>query len=70
MPVTYGGCSPRNLGSSPSPGPPRLHRLEENLAGANIEFTAGELDDLTTTASQLQVVGDRLPQRMLEPTEQ
>jgi aryl-alcohol dehydrogenase-like predicted oxidoreductase len=52
------------------PGTTKLHRLEENLAGANIEFTAGELDDLTTTASQLQVVGDRLPQRMLEPTEQ
>lgn len=52
----------------PIPGTTKLHRLEENLGGADIEFTTDELTDLTTAASQLQLVGDRLPQGMLELT--
>ena len=54
----------------PIPGTTKLHRLEENLGGADVEFSADELDDLTAAASKLQVTGDRLPKGMLELTGQ
>ena len=54
----------------PIPGTTKLHRLEENLGGADVEFTADELHDLTAAASKLQLVGDRLPKGMLELTGQ
>ncbi len=45
----------------PIPGTTKLHRLEENLGGVDIEFCADELADVTTAASNLQLVGDLLP---------
>jgi aryl-alcohol dehydrogenase-like predicted oxidoreductase len=54
----------------PIPGTTKPHRLEENLGGADIEFTEDELNGLTTAASKLQLLGDRLPQGMLELTGQ
>ena len=54
----------------PIPGTTKLHRLEENLGAADVEFTADELDDLTAAASKLPPVGDRLPPGMLELTGQ
>lgn len=54
----------------PIPGTTKLHRLEENLGGAEVEFSEDELADLTTAASKLQVTGDRLPKGMLELTGQ
>ena len=53
----------------PIPGTTKLHRLEENLGGADVKFTAAELDDLTTAASNLQLVGDRMPKAFLDLTE-
>jgi aryl-alcohol dehydrogenase-like predicted oxidoreductase len=52
----------------PIPGTTKLHRLEENLASVEIEFSPDELTDLTTAASKLRVVGDRLPKAYLELT--
>jgi aryl-alcohol dehydrogenase-like predicted oxidoreductase len=49
----------------PIPGTTKLHRLEENLGGADVEFSAPELADLTDAASKLQLLGERLPQASL-----
>ena len=54
----------------PIPGTTKLHRLEENLGGADVEFSAAELADLATAASKVQLVGDRLPKDFLELTGQ
>jgi hypothetical protein len=37
----------------------KLHRLEENLGGVDVAFSADELDGITAEASKLQLVGDR-----------
>jgi aryl-alcohol dehydrogenase-like predicted oxidoreductase len=52
----------------PIPGTTKLHRLEENLGGASLQLTAGELRELTEAASKIAVQGDRYPeaaQRMI-----
>jgi aryl-alcohol dehydrogenase-like predicted oxidoreductase len=54
----------------PIPGTTKLHRLEENLGGADLSFSADELDELTTAASKLQLAGDRLPKDFLDLTGQ
>lgn len=43
----------------PIPGTRKLERLEENLGGANVEFTSDEVKELTEAASKIKVVGDR-----------
>jgi aryl-alcohol dehydrogenase-like predicted oxidoreductase len=45
----------------PIPGTTKLHRLEENLGGASIELTLGDLRDIDVAASQVQVQGARYP---------
>lgn len=52
----------------PIPGTTKLHRLEENLGGADIEFSSDEFADITAAASKLQLVGDRLPKAYLDLT--
>ncbi|MEU8934669.1 aldo/keto reductase [Streptomyces sp. NPDC048409] len=54
----------------PIPGTTELHRLEENLSGADVTFTANELTDIDAAASKLQLAGDRLPKAMLDLTGQ
>ena len=54
----------------PIPGTTKLHRLEENLGGAELHFSADELSDLTNTASKLHLVGDRMPKAFLDMTGQ
>jgi aryl-alcohol dehydrogenase-like predicted oxidoreductase len=54
----------------PIPGTTKLHRLEENLGGADVTFSADELNILTTAASNLQLAGDRLPKDYLALTGQ
>ena len=54
----------------PIPGTTKLHRLEENLGGADVEFSTDELTDITAAGSRLQLVGDRLPKEMLGLTGQ
>lgn len=43
----------------PIPGTTKLHRLEENIAAANVELTAGEMNEIDTAASRITVAGDR-----------
>ncbi len=45
----------------PIPGTTKLHRLEENLAGAEIQLTPAELQDIDRAVSGLTVVGERYP---------
>jgi aryl-alcohol dehydrogenase-like predicted oxidoreductase len=43
----------------PIPGTRKLHRLEENLAAADVELSAGELAEIHDAASKIQVEGGR-----------
>jgi aryl-alcohol dehydrogenase-like predicted oxidoreductase len=45
----------------PIPGTTKPHRLEENLAAADVELTADELREITSAASRIQVQGERYP---------
>ena len=50
----------------PIPGTTKLHRLEENLAAADIELTPEDLQTIETAAAAITVHGERYPQRMQE----
>src|ERR1700674_4122739 len=53
----------------PIPGTTKLHRLKENVAGASIELTEGDLRDIENAASQITVQGARYSessQRMVD----
>jgi len=43
----------------PIPGTTKLHRLEENLGGVNVELSANDLRELDQITSQLEVQGAR-----------
>ena len=49
----------------PIPGTTKLHRLAENIAAAGVELTAGDLRDIETAASKINVQGARLPEAIL-----
>ncbi len=46
----------------PIPGTRKLHRLEENLAAADVELSADEVADLTDAAGRLEIRGERYPE--------
>lgn len=46
----------------PIPGTTKLHRLVENLAAADINFSVEELVALRSAVSQIQIVGGRYPE--------
>ncbi len=46
----------------PIPGTTKLERLEENLGALEVEFTAGELEELTEAASRIPIQGARYPE--------
>ena len=48
----------------PIPGTTKLHRLEENLAAANVELSSGDLSDIESALSEITVEGARYPQHM------
>jgi aryl-alcohol dehydrogenase-like predicted oxidoreductase len=48
----------------PIPGTTKLHRLEENLAAADIELTANDLREIEGAASRIQVQGARYPEEL------
>jgi aryl-alcohol dehydrogenase-like predicted oxidoreductase len=53
----------------PIPGTTKLHRLEENLAAAELELTAEDLRGIDEAAAQITVQGERYPeatQRMID----
>jgi aryl-alcohol dehydrogenase-like predicted oxidoreductase len=48
----------------PIPGTTKLHRLEENLAAAEVEFSADELRDIRVAADAITVQGARYPEHL------
>jgi aryl-alcohol dehydrogenase-like predicted oxidoreductase len=48
----------------PIPGTTKLHRLEENLAAANVELSAEDLRDVTDAAAKVAIHGDRYPEHL------
>ncbi|MDC7684244.1 aldo/keto reductase [Asticcacaulis sp. BYS171W] len=49
----------------PIPGTTKLHRLEENLAAAEVELTPADLADIQTAAAAITVEGDRYPAHLM-----
>jgi aryl-alcohol dehydrogenase-like predicted oxidoreductase len=49
----------------PIPGTTKLHRLEENIAAAEVALSAQELADLQTAADAIPVAGDRYPPELM-----
>lgn len=45
----------------PIPGTTKLHRLQENLGGAEIELSAEDLSEIEKAASEITVQGERYP---------
>jgi aryl-alcohol dehydrogenase-like predicted oxidoreductase len=56
--------STQNVGIVPIPGTTKLHRLQENLGAAAIEFRADELSEIDSAASKINVQGERYPAAM------
>jgi len=50
----------------PIPGTTKLHRLEENLGGANVELTPGDLASIERTLATVKVQGARYPAHLAE----
>jgi aryl-alcohol dehydrogenase-like predicted oxidoreductase len=50
----------------PIPGTTKLHRLEENLAAADLELTIEELREIESAVSRIEVRGDRYPPDLQE----
>jgi len=49
----------------PIPGTTRLHRLEENLAAADVELTVSDLAEIETAAAAITVTGERYPAHLM-----
>ena len=43
----------------PIPGTTKLHRVEENIAAADVELTQEELDEIEHHASRITLEGER-----------
>ena len=43
----------------PIPGTRKVHRLQENLGGADVELSADELTEIEDAASKIQIQGGR-----------
>jgi aryl-alcohol dehydrogenase-like predicted oxidoreductase len=52
----------------PIPGTTKIHRLDENLGAVAVDLTQADLIEIEAAASQLQLVGARLPESALEMT--
>jgi aryl-alcohol dehydrogenase-like predicted oxidoreductase len=48
----------------PIPGTTKIHRLEENLGGANVELTTQDLNAINQALGHMKVVGERYPEQM------
>jgi aryl-alcohol dehydrogenase-like predicted oxidoreductase len=58
----------RNPWIVPIPGTTKLHRLEENLAAAQVSLAADDLEALDRAAAAIQVQGARYPEAHLKMT--
>lgn len=52
----------------PIPGTTKPHRLEENIAAAQLELTAGDLREIDEALSTMTLTGERLPAAALKMT--
>jgi aryl-alcohol dehydrogenase-like predicted oxidoreductase len=52
----------------PIPGTTKLHRLEENLAAADVELTAPDLAEIAQAAAAIKVEGERYPPNLMATT--
>lgn len=52
----------------PIPGTTKLHRLEENLAAADVELTASDLAEIKRAAAEIEVEGERYPEHLMKTT--
>lgn len=50
----------------PIPGTTRLHRLQENIAGAGVEMTAADLEELAAVMAKVPVTGERYTAAMMK----
>jgi aryl-alcohol dehydrogenase-like predicted oxidoreductase len=48
----------------PIPGTTKLHRLEENIGAAAIEFTSDDLREIESASSKIKVEGGRYPEQL------
>lgn len=46
----------------PIPGTKRIERIQENIGGAEIEFTPEELADIRRHLDSIEIVGERYPE--------
>ena len=46
----------------PIPGTKRIERMEENIGGADIQFTSEELEDIRRHLDSIEIVGGRYPE--------
>ncbi|HEV2133921.1 MAG TPA: aldo/keto reductase [Terracidiphilus sp.] len=53
---------------APIPGTTKLARVEENIGAADIELSAGDLNEIDTTASNITVQGERYPEQLEKMT--
>jgi aryl-alcohol dehydrogenase-like predicted oxidoreductase len=49
---------------APIPGTRRLARLEENLAAADLDLTAEDLEQIETAAAKIDIQGARYPEHL------
>lgn len=52
----------------PIPGTTKLHRLQENIGAANIEFTQEELQQIDEASSHIKIEGERYPEALEKTT--
>jgi aryl-alcohol dehydrogenase-like predicted oxidoreductase len=53
---------------APIPGTTKLHRLEENLAAADVRLSADDLAEIRRAAAEIPVEGERYPEHLLATT--
>jgi aryl-alcohol dehydrogenase-like predicted oxidoreductase len=50
----------------PIPGTTKQHRLEENIAAANVELTSSDLANIEKAAAAIAVTGERYPEHLMQ----
>ena len=46
----------------------KLHRLDENLAAADVELTSIDLAEIQKAAANIQIEGERYPEHLMKTT--
>ena len=49
---------------APIPGTTKLHRLDENVGGADVELTPEDLDQIRAALEGIEIIGARYPQHL------